>query len=60
MGYSVTDLKFSRPGGDYDYNIIQIDLTITSPKYGDYTTTEYVQCYNFDNTINPSRIVDVN
>jgi prepilin-type N-terminal cleavage/methylation domain-containing protein len=60
MGYSVTDLKFSRPGGDYDYNIIQIDLTITSPKYGDYTTTEYVQCYNFDNTVSPSRIVDVN
>jgi prepilin-type N-terminal cleavage/methylation domain-containing protein len=60
MGYSITKLKFSRPLGDYDYNIIQVDMTISSPKYGDYSTTEYVQCYNFDDTVNPSRIVDIN
>lgn len=59
MGYSVKDLKFSRPGGAYGYNILKVELTITSPKYGDYTTTEYVECYNFDDTVNPSRVLEV-
>jgi hypothetical protein len=59
MGYSIQELKFSRPMGDYGYNIIRVDLTITSPKYGDYSTTEYVECYNFDDTVNPSRVVEI-
>jgi hypothetical protein len=58
MGYSIQDISFSRPMGEYDYNVIQIDLTITSPKYGDYHTTEYVECYNFDDTVNPSRVTE--
>jgi prepilin-type N-terminal cleavage/methylation domain-containing protein len=59
MGYTIDSLVFRRPMGDYGYNIIQVELTITSPKYGSYTSTKYVECYNFDDTINPARVVDV-
>jgi hypothetical protein len=49
MGYSVKDLHFSRPteNGKYIYGeyVIQVDLTLTSPKYGTYSTTQYVECY---------------
>ncbi len=58
MGYFVKELKFSRPMGDYDYNVIKVELTITHPEYGDYTTTEYVECYNFDDTVAPNRVVE--
>lgn len=47
MGYTIKELKFSQPKGDYDNNIIYMTLTLTSPKYGDYTVSEYIQCYNF-------------
>jgi hypothetical protein len=59
MGYSIKELKFSRPMGAYAYNVITVEMTITSPKYGDYTTVEYLECYNFDDTVNPSRVADV-
>jgi hypothetical protein len=59
MGYSISELKFSRPGDGYDYNIIKIDMTITHPRYGDYSVSEYVECYNFDGVVNPSYVVDV-
>lgn len=50
MGYSVKELSFTRPGEaeGYESNILKVELTITSPKYGDYTSVEYIECYNFD------------
>jgi hypothetical protein len=48
MGYSIKELKFSKPTEDYGGNIIKVELTITSPNYGDFSTTQYVECYNFD------------
>jgi hypothetical protein len=59
MGYSIKKLTFSRPGGDYGYNVIQIDMTITSPKYGDYSVTDYAECYRFEGIVNPGSVVDV-
>lgn len=59
MGYSIKELNFSRPKGDYAYNVIKVDMTITSPKYGDYSVTEYVECYKFDGIVNPGSVVDV-
>jgi hypothetical protein len=58
MGYTIQKLQFTRPKGDYADNVIQVELTITSPKYGAYTTTEYVECYNFADAADWNRIVD--
>jgi prepilin-type N-terminal cleavage/methylation domain-containing protein len=60
MGYSVKELKFTKlsQGDGYADNVIRIDLTITNPRYGDYTTSEYVECYQFDDTIAKGRIVE--
>lgn len=48
MGYSIKELKFTQPKGDYADNIIYMSLTLHSPRYGDFTYTEYIQCYNLD------------
>jgi competence protein ComGC len=48
MGYSIKELKFTQPGGNYEDNIIYMSLTLHSSRYGDFTYTEYIQCYNLD------------
>ena len=48
MGYSIKELKFTQPKGDYADNIIYMSLTLHSSRYGDFTYTEYIQCYNLD------------
>ena len=48
MGYSIKELKFTQPGGNYADNIIYMSLTLHSSRYGDFTYTEYIQCYNLD------------
>ena len=48
MGYSIKELKFTQPKGDYAANIIYMSLTLHSSRYGDFTYTEYIQCYNLD------------
>ena len=48
MGYSIKELKFTQPKGTYADNIIYMSLTLHSPRYGDFTYTEYIQCYNLD------------
>lgn len=59
MGYTVKELRFSRPQtGGYAYNVIQIDLTISSLTYGDYSITKYVECYKFEGIVDPSRIIE--
>jgi hypothetical protein len=52
MGYSIKELKFSKPAGAYGGNIIKVELTITSSKYGDFSSTQFVECYNFDDGTN--------
>lgn len=51
MGFYVDRLTFEQMGGsgntDYAPNIIKVTLGIRSPAYGDFTITEYVECYNF-------------
>ncbi|MBR1816890.1 MAG: hypothetical protein IJ763_09345 [Lachnospiraceae bacterium] len=57
MGYKIKELKFVKlseitDSSDEDYNkysgnVIRMTLTITSERYGDYTTTTYIECYNF-------------
>lgn len=66
MGYMIKELKFTKLAditdtSDKDYdkypgNIIRMTLTITSEKYGDYTTTTYIECYNFNEESLYSRI----
>ena len=48
MGYTVKELSFSQPKGEYGNNIICMNLVLTSEKYGNYSVTEYFECYNFD------------
>ena len=50
MGYTIKELEFRQPKGDYAENIIYMSLTLHSPRYGDFTYTEYIQCYNLDET----------
>lgn len=48
MGYEIESLQFDLAGSGYDKNILKVDLVIKSPKYGSYTTSKYVKCYNFE------------
>lgn len=58
MGYRISNLTFEQPKQEHDNNgnptalyadnIIKMTLTLDSPKYGDYTVSEYIECYNFD------------
>lgn len=50
MGYVIKELKFTQPKGDYADNIIYMSLTLHSSRYGDFTYTEYIQCYNLEKT----------
>lgn len=57
MGYEIKELKFEKLSelddasdpdhGLYNGNIIRMTLTLHSDRYGDYTTTTYIECYNF-------------
>ena len=68
MGYIIKELKFEKLSdlsdtSDPDYNkypgnIIRMTLTIDSPKYGDFTTKTYIECYNFRDAADYSRIVE--
>lgn len=59
LGFSVKDLKFARAdeGGDYRGNVIRVTLTITAPEYGDFTSVRYVECYNYQEELDWTRIV---
>ena len=66
MGYDIKELKFEKLSelsdttdpdyGKYNGNIIRMTLTIHSERYGDYTTTNYIECYNFRDAAAWSRI----
>lgn len=47
MGYQIEQLRFEQVLGEYNPNIIKMTCTLCSPRYGDYTNTEYIECYNF-------------
>lgn len=49
MGYTVQSLTFKwadESGTVYPKNVIQVELTLESPLYGEYTAEKFVQCYN--------------
>lgn len=46
QGYRVSNMIFTHVGG----NIIKLELTVHSDKYGDYTSIQYIECYNFTDT----------
>ena len=64
MGYKIKNLTFTKIAdmpedsdyGKFDGNIIRLDLTITSNKYGDYSTATYIKCYNFKDATDWERI----
>lgn len=56
VDFQVKKLKFSLAGEGYPKNVIKVELTLTSPRYGDYTNTRYVACYNFESDLDLSKI----
>ena len=48
MGYRITDLQFEYPGSDYPKNVIRMNMTLHSSKYGDFNTVYYIRCCNID------------
>lgn len=49
MDYTVKSLTFQwadEDGGEYPENVVQVQLVIESPRYGEYTAARYVRCYN--------------
>jgi prepilin-type N-terminal cleavage/methylation domain-containing protein len=48
MGFYLKSLQISKASGDYLDNVLRVDLTLYSSKYGEYSFTRYVSCYRFD------------
>lgn len=49
MGYKVSKLKFEiADAAEYNRNIIKMTLVLTSDRYGEYESVQYIECYNFD------------
>lgn len=49
MGYRISELKFEPANpAEYEKNIIKMTLKMTSSKYTDYESVQYIECYNFD------------
>lgn len=48
MEYTVKSFTFqwAKSGGEYPANVIKAVLTLESPRYGEYTASRYIQCYN--------------
>ncbi|MCR5692217.1 MAG: prepilin-type N-terminal cleavage/methylation domain-containing protein [Eubacterium sp.] len=46
MGYEVKSLKFYKTGENFKPGIVQVELVLHSPQYGDYTSERYINCYN--------------
>lgn len=47
MDYSIKSLVFEKPD-DLQGNVIRMKLTVVSDKYGEYSCTKYIECYNFE------------
>lgn len=59
LGYKIKKLEFSLAdpkGIVYPKNVIKIDLTIESEKFREYSSTRYVECYNFKSEDDFSKI----
>ena len=46
MDYSVSNFSIEKPGAAYPENVVRLKLTLTSPRYGDYTSEKYIRCIN--------------
>lgn len=57
LGYTVNSIKISQAkynddgtiNGDYNDNILKLEISVHSPKYGEYYVVQYIECYNFRN-----------
>lgn len=50
MGFEIKSLKFywvAPDGVDYNKNVFKVELELTSPQYGSFKSTRYLECYNF-------------
>lgn len=55
LGYSIKELVFADPNSGvapgnekYPENVVKMNITVTSPKYGDFSSTYYIKCFNCD------------
>lgn len=57
MDYSITTLQFSSlPASEYEGNVIKVYLVLNSDRYGEYESVRYIECYNFDDAADISKI----
>lgn len=58
MGFKIEKLTFEiADTTEYPKNVLKVGMTIKSDKYGSYSTTRYVECYNFEKS--PEKIEEV-
>lgn len=57
MGYNIKQLVISKAGAQYKGNILRVDLVLYSSKYGEYSSTNYIECYNYMDATDYGRIV---
>lgn len=43
LGFVVTNLRFRDPGSEYPDNVVKMEMTLHSEKYGDYTSFYYIK-----------------
>lgn len=43
LGYVLTNLRFQDPGEDYPDNVVKMEMTLHSEKYGDFTSVYYIK-----------------
>jgi len=48
MGYKISRFDFSKAGDEYPDNVIRLDLSVDSPKYGEFDSYYYIKCFNVD------------
>lgn len=48
MGYTVSELDFEYPGTEYGKNVLRMNLSLHSEKYGEYETAYYIKCVDVD------------
>lgn len=46
MGYEISELKFENPGSEYPENVIKLQITVHSEKYGDFSSVYYIKAVN--------------
>lgn len=58
MGYEISRLNFSIAGEDYPENVLKVEMELTGKGSDTFTTTRYVECYNFQSPEDFDKIGD--